>query len=904
MTTAAKQRCNDAIDAWRAQFMATGQAAPVLRERSLLADDLVREAHAAALTPVFSEGMTLVAVGGYGRRELFPNSDVDLLLLARRTPQDANSREAISEFLRVLWDAGLRVGHSVRTPEECCQVIDGNFELTLSLLDERLLAGDRALYTEWRERFARFLGAERRDITRRLCRMTRGRHSRFLDTIYRLEPDVKEAPGGLRDLHATRWLRALREAPADGEDPRPQEFLFAARCFLHFTANRDQNLLHFEAQDQIATSLFSPWQDPAEWMRAWFRNANAIYRSALAELETSEAQDRSLFANFRDWRARLSNADFTVSRDLVFLRHPQALESGPELPLRLFEFVARHGVRPSSDTLRRITSHLFRFAQDYSASPPGTGFWKTLLSLPHAPRALRAMAECGFLGVLLPEWSRVEHLVVRDFYHQYTVDEHTMVALDVLSELPKAESEGAQRFAALLEEAESDAWLLRLALLLHDVGKGSGRDHSEESELIARDFLTRMGMDETSRETVLFLIRHHLALPAAIQSRDMDDPATALRLKDLIKTTERLRALALLSYADISAVNAAAMSPWRREQLWRLYRIAHRALTGGLMDDRVETPEDAWGEVTPELKQFVAGLPARYLWTRTREQAETHLALAAKCEPGGAAVEVERREGTFIVHVVAADRPFLFASLAGALASFGVDIMQAEAFSNADGIALDQFIFTDPTRSLELNPPEQERLRLTLRRVAAGELRAEELLKHRPSRGWARGIRTAVVPRVSVDDDASASATVVEVLAQDRPGLLYALASAISRAGCNIEVVLVDTEAHKAIDVFHLTREGRKLNEAEAHALRGMLLSACPAGSGIVYGARYSRVSSLLASASLGKVIRAGSKLSSRPRRYEMLPRWQSAVERWVCSISAFRCAGSRERTASTKFCM
>lgn len=830
MTTAAKQRCSSALETWKARFLANGQAAPILRERTLLADDLVQQACAAALTPAFPEGLTLLAVGGYGRRELFPNSDIDLLLLVRRTPQDAASREAISEFLRILWDSGLRLSHSVRTPEECCQIIDGNLELTISLLDERLLTGDRSLYTQWRERFARFLISERRDLTRRLCRMTRGRHARFLDTIYRLEPDIKEAPGGLRDLHAARWLRALREQSADpGADPRPQDFLFATRCFLHFTANRDQNLLHFEAQDQIAASLFSPWQDPAEWMRAWFRNANAIYRGALAELEASEAQDRSLFANFRDWRARLSNSDFTVARDLVFLRRPQELEVESGLPLRLFEFVARHGVRPASDTARRITSHLFRFAQDYATTPPPASFWKTLLSLPHAPLALRAMAECGFLGVLLPEWNRIEHLVVRDFYHQYTVDEHTMVTLDVLAELPRAEASGAARFAALLEETGSEAWLLRLALLLHDIGKGSGRDHSEESERIAGEFLARMGMEAGDRETVLFLIRHHLALPAAIQSRDMDDPATAHRLKELIRTGERLRTLTLLSYADISAVNAAAMSPWRREQLWRLYRIAQRAITGGLTEDRVQTPEDAWGEVPAELKQFVSGLPARYLWTHTREQAEAHLALAQQCAPGGASVTVDRRDGAFHVHAVSTDRPFLFASLAGALASFGVDIVQAEAFSNAEGLAVDQFIFTDPTRSLELNPPERERLRTTLRRVAGGELRAEDLLKSRPARTGPRGVRAGLAPQVSIDDEASAVATVVEVVAQDRPGLLYSLASAISRAGCNIEVVLVDTEAHRAIDVFHLTREGRKLTEGEAHALRGMLLIACAA---------------------------------------------------------------------------
>jgi [protein-PII] uridylyltransferase len=831
MTTAAKQRCNEALEAWRARFMANGQAAPILRERSALADELVQQAYGRALAPAFPGGLALLAVGGYGRRELFPNSDVDLLVLTRNSSAALEARDALSEFLRLLWDAGLRVSHSVRTPDECCQFIDGNFELTVSLLDERVLAGDRTLYNQWRDRFARFLNAQRRDIARRLCRLARARHLRFNSTIYRLEPDLKEAPGGLRDLHTARWLRALREQPASGPDgdPRPQEFLFAARCFLHFRAGRDANLLHFDAQDEIARALFSPWQDPAEWMRAWYRNANAIYRSVLDELEAAEAQDRSLFANFRDWRARLSNADFTVARDLVFLRRPQELEAGSDLPLRLFEFVARHGVPPARETGRRITSHLFAYARDFAAQPPDAAYWKRLLSLPHAPLALRAMAATGFLGALLPEWNRIEHLVIRDFYHQYTVDEHTLVALEILAALPQDAAPGAARFAALLEESASSAWLLRLALLLHDTGKGSGRDHSEESERIAAAFLERMGLDENSRALVLFIIRHHLALPAAIQSRDMDDPDTGRRLKETVKTAERLRLLTLLSYADISAVNAAAMSPWRREQLWRLYRIAHRALTAGLTDDRAAAAGAAWDDASPELREFIAGLPARYLWTHTREQAEAHLALYRKCPPGGAAVDIIRREGAFQATIVTADRPFLFATLAGALASFGADIVRAEAFSNAQGAAVDVFTFTDPARNLELNPPERERLRLTLRRAAAGELRAEELLRRRPPRSVPA--RSAFAPQVSMDLESSNAATVAEVVAQDRPGLLYALASAISRAGCNIEVVLVDTEAHKAIDVFHVTREGRKLTEAEAHALRGALLAACrPSG--------------------------------------------------------------------------
>lgn len=828
MTTELKQRCKATMDEAQAQFLATGQAMPVLRERTSVVDAAVCEAFAATLTQVLPEGIALLAVGGYGRRELFPHSDVDLLLLVRKTPSENGIKDALSEFLRILWDSGLRVSHSVRTIEECCQVTEGNFELTVSLLDERLLAGDRTLYTQMRERFSRFLQTERRDLVRRLCRMTRSRQARFHDTIFRLEPDVKDTPGGLRDLHATRWLRLLRGEEPDIADPRPIEFLFAVRCFLHFRAGRDQNNLSFEMQDEAAAAAFSAWHDPAEWMRAWFRTASAVFRKCLYELEVSEASDRSLLVNFRDWRSRLSNSDFTVSRDLLFLRNPNDLESDSKLILRLFQFVARHGVRPASQTEQRVATHLFRTPDIVGAQPPGPAFWKELLSLPHAALALRTMTSTGFLVAVLPVWERIEHRVVRDFYHQYTVDEHTMVALEVLQDLRRADNPHEQRFREILEESASDIWLLNLALLLHDIGKGSGKDHSLESLRLAGEFLTRMGMTGESRETVLFLVEDHLALNSAVQGKDLQDPATARSLATQVKTIERLRLLALLSFADVSAVNSTAMTPWKMEQLWRLYRVVHRELTGGLTQDRVVTPESAYGEVSARLAEYLEGLPERYLWTHTKAEAEAHCDLFEKSRDAGAALHLERREGFFYVNLVTMDRPFLFASYAGALASFGLNILKAEAFSNRQGYAVDSFIFADPLRNLDLNPPEVERLRTVLRNVALGQVRTEDLLKQRPSRS-SFGKRRVVEPQVGVDQTSSEVATILEVVAQDRPGLLYLLASAISRSGCNIEVVLVDTEAHKAIDVFHVTKSGQKLNEADSTGLRDALLAACVA---------------------------------------------------------------------------
>ena len=827
MTLEAKQRCKAIIEELRVQFIAKGQAAPVLRERTSVVDSFVQECFAETLGAAMDEGVVLLAVGGYGRRELFPYSDVDLLILVRRAPEDPAAKEALSEFLRALWDGGLRISHSVRMLEETCRVTEGNFELTVSLLDERLLAGDRALYTLMRERFAKFLQAERRDLVRRLCRMTRSRQARFQNTIYRLEPDIKEAPGGLRDLQSTRWLRALRgEAPDIYADPHPLEFLFAVRCFLHLNAGRDQNLLSFELQDAIVSSGSTSQKDPEQWMRAFFRHAAAVYREALSELETSEALDRSLMSNFRDWRSRLSNADFTVSRDLLFLRNPHELDVNTELPLKLFLFVARHGVRTARQTEKRITAHLFRWSKTYSDKPPGMTFWRQLLALPHSGLALRTMAATGFLGAVLPEWDRIEHLVVRDFYHQYTVDEHTIVAIESLQDLMKADDGPIRRFRDLLQESGTDLWLLKLALLLHDIGKGSGRDHAVESVALARAFLRRSSITGVEAETVLFLIERHLALNTILQGKDVQDPATARSAAALVKTVERLRLLTLLSYADVAAVNTSAMTPWRMEQLWRLYRVVHRELTGNLSEERVETPAEAYGDASPLMAEFLEGLPARYLWTHDRAQAEMHAGLYAKSKETGAVIHVERREGVFVLTVVTMDRSFLFASLAGALASFGLNILKAEAFANEQGYIIDSFAFADPTHSLELNPPEIERLRTVVRRVAVGEIQAEDLLKHRPAKLLA-GRRGALEPSVTVDTETSTAATVFEVVAQDRPGLLYSLAAAISRNSADIDVVLVDTEAHRAIDVFHVTKEGRKLDAGECARVRTALLAAC-----------------------------------------------------------------------------
>lgn len=825
----------DALEELRARFLATGDVHPYLRCRTELTENLVRGAFEQSLAPLYPSGVAVLAVGGFGRQELFPHSDVDILLLARTSFASAEQRAALSEFVRILWDSGIRLSHSVRTVEECCELHEQNVELNVSLIDQRFLFGDADLYRNLSACLPRFWLAQWQALSRRLCRLGRARHAKFSNTIYHLEPNIKETPGGLRDFQLVTWLFTLRQhqrRPGGMQPPvspddliEARDFLFAARCFLHLNSKRDNNLLSFEAQDAVAAqSIAGASGEPEEWMRHYYRHARSIYGAAMRWMEAAEEHNSGLLASFRDWRTRLSNADFTVSRERVLLKNLHQLEQEPAAALRLFSHLARHGLRLARETERRITESLPAITAYFSEPRP---VWRELrhsLALPHAAAALRAFDETGLLSAILPEWEQIRCLVARDFYHRYTVDEHTLVAIQSLTDLPGTEDPQRRRYATLLSEIEQ-AGVLRLALLLHDLGKGArSGSHSDESVRLARRILNRIQAPPADQDTVIFLIERHLELSAVMTSRDLGDPATAVDLAHRIGTVERLKLLTLLTYADISAVNPTAMNPWRLEQLWRVHAVTHRELTRELEEERIEEDLELAGPRDPERAAFLAGFPTRYLRTHTEAEIEHHLQLEQKARISGVAVELSRRNGVWILTLITGDRPFLFASMAAALASFGMNIVKAEAFANRRGEVLDTFTFADPGRTLELNPPEIDRLRITAERVALGSLSVKQLLQRRPAPKVA-GSRGRVQPSVSFDPSVSEHATLVEVVAEDRPGLLYELAEAISKAGCSIEVVLIDTEANKALDVFYVTLNGAPLNETARESLRTHLLA-------------------------------------------------------------------------------
>ncbi len=821
---------NEATMTWnriRENFSATGEAAPLLSDRTQMVDSIILAGFEETLAPVFPDGLVLLAVGGYGRNELFPFSDIDLLILANKGVNGKAEKAAISTFLRDTWDAGLRLSHSVHNVAECCELHEQNVELNVSLLDQRFLCGDRAVYRSLEGRLPKLLQSQGPELARRLCKLARGRYAKFQDTIYHMEPNIKETPGGLRDLHMIWWLQQLGQGYAADRECRTtlapaQAFLHSLRCFLHYRAGRDQNQLSFELQDEATQQSYVATKDPAVWMREYFRHAREIHRMALRAIEVAEGPGSTLLTQFRDWRSGLSNSEFTVARERVLLRAPLQLAADPEMALRLFRFVARHGFKLALDTERRITEALPGLTEYFAVSHP---LWSTisdLLSQPHAAMALEAMHSTGALYALFPEWRRIECLVVRDFYHRYTVDEHTLVTTQELSYLRTTKDLARQRFAEILKELEQPAVLI-FALLFHDIGKGGGEGkHIEASKPIVEGVLERIQTPQAVRQAVWELIEQHVALSAVMSGRDMDDPATAEELAERVGTVEQLKNLTLLTYADISAVNPTAMSPWRLEQLWRAYLCTHRELTRELETARIDTPAVR----SPEAAAFVEGFPKRYLRMHSEQEIAAHVELEKRSRELGAAVEIHKLNGFFSVEIVTKDRPGLFASIAGALASFGMNILKAEAFANKRGEVLDSFVFSDPGRNLELNPPEIDRLRITLERVLSGRVDVRELLRNRP-KPTPPSKHSRLRPSVSFDNGASASATLVEIVTEDRPGLLYDLTGQISSAGCNIEVVLIDTEAHKALDVFYITLDGKKLDDEQMLALKDSLLGVC-----------------------------------------------------------------------------
>ena len=613
------------------------------------------------------------------------------------------------------------------------------------------------------------------------------------------------------------------------------EFLSATRCYLHYRGRRDDNLVNWDAQEELASRGIGTRNETlssAEWMRFYFRHARAIHRAAIQSLEHAPPTRSSLFSGLRLRRSRRSDEEFLVTGGRVSFRQP-GVARDPEVVLRLFTLMARHGVKLSLETERRFSNSRRSLSETMPQDARAWRFLSELLVEPHAADALRSMHALKLLAPVLPEIDAIDSLVLRDLYHRYTVDEHTFLTIEELHRLADTDAEWLKPFAEIHRELERPE-LLYLALLLHDTGKSlAGADHVCGSLQLTTVATKRLGLSAEDADTVDFLVASHLELSSTLRKRDIYDPQTVRELATKLGTSERLKLLTLMTLADIKAVNSEALTPWKAENLWRLYiatanyfsrSVDEERFHADVCNEQVERIAALLPNQRPQLLGFLEGLPRRYLLSHTPEQVITHLAMAGRREEDRVQLELRQLNQHYELTVVTGDHPGLFSTITGTLYGWGMDITKASAFSNAAGVIVDSFYFKDRFRTLELNPSERDRFKKSVVQVLLGEAPLDKLLQSR-LKADQKTDKLKVETHLRFDVESSPTSTLLEVTTQDRPGLLHTISTTLAAENCSIEVALVDTEGAAAHDVFYLSTGGAKLKPDHQRRIEWALMA-------------------------------------------------------------------------------
>jgi [protein-PII] uridylyltransferase len=795
-------------------------------------DDLVRRLTERA-APLTAEPWVVAAIGGYGRRTLCLHSDVDLLIVFDRAI-GASEERFINALLQPLWDLNLTVGHHIRELSEFAALGgDQNPEFLMALCDLRLLTGDVRLFDEVCAEVHRGDARRAGHLVASLLPLIESRYDEFNDTVYQLEPDVKKAPGGLRDVSAVRLLRSLaRESFAGRVRPEgerldeAEEFLFRVRSVLHHIAGRDTNVLTHELQEAVAEMLGAPGADARQRVEAlmteYFRHARGVVNAltwtrSVVRPPAPIAEPGQITENI------------AVAPDGIRFVDPGRAVAQPTVWLEAFEIAIANGYPVSDDVRMIVQEHVGRYTADYFVANEEARLRLRAMLHPRPGLSARLsdMLECGLLGTIFPEFEKIRCRVIRDFYHKYTVDEHTLLTIRNLESLWHPTSAGRARFTSILNEVRSPE-LLALALLYHDIGKWRDDDHSIESVRLAEPMLARLQLGEEDRQTVEFLIRHHLAMSRVVFRSDFGDPDIVAHFAALVGSEELLKMLCLMTLVDIEAVAPGTLTPYKEDLLWRLYVEAYNHLTFGYADDLIqkdqadravvtaECPDDITEE---ELSRFLDGLPRRYLSVFGLSAIYRHVRLARGLHDDDVHLSLEKRDEVWELTVAALDKPFLFSNISGVLAYFGMDIHRGQAMTTPEHLVLDVFEFSDEEGFLRQNSGAREEIGRVLRGVVDGSIDIRALLRGR-ERSLVHRRRGDVETRINFDSEYSKRHTALEIVTADAPGLLYRISRAISDQGCDVDLVLISTEGRKAIDVLHVTKQGRKLEDDDQHGLR------------------------------------------------------------------------------------
>ncbi len=856
--------------ALRERFEATNNAEATIHDRCRLIDALIQGLLDFAATRLFplpnptaGEHLAVIAVGGYGRGELAPHSDIDLLFLLpyKQTPHT----ERMIEFLLYrLWDLGLKVGQATRSVDECMRIAKSDNAVLTSLLEARFLWGDRTLFEQQERKFeSQVLAARTSGFIEAKLAERDARHKRTGDSRYLLEPNIKEGKGGLRDLHTLFWLGRFLYRIEQPEDlvshgvltqPALRRFLKARgllwriRCHLHYLSGRDDDRLTFDRQPEIARRM--GYRDRhngravERFMKHYYLAAKEVGALTLIFCAALEEQHRQRF-RFRLDRfgfGRRRVAGMVIQGGRIMPAEPDLFERDPVAMIRLFQLAQERGLDIHPEALRAVTQNLRRLGPELRESAEANRLLLTILTAPSDPaKTLRRMNEAGLLGRILPEFGRVVALMEHSLYHVYTVDEHTIQAIGVFHQIETGALADELPLATGLAPSILSRTELLLALLFHDLGKGRGGDHSKIGAELVKQAGRRLGLADEQIETVAWLVRHHLLLSRTAFKRDLDDPKTVTDLAAVIQSPERLRLLLLLTVADIRAVGPNVWNGWKGQLLRTLYQETLAVLAGedrgGVRDARIEAAKRAlidslrgWPEA--DIARFVERQDPRY-WTAFDATAHhRHAELVRHAEAAGEVLvldfQVDRFRARTDLVLYAADHAGLFMKVAGALALSGASIVDARIFTTADGMALDSFgIQNAEDRSAVTDPRRLDKIRDNIERAMAGEIWLERTLAERRSLP-ARTEVFQVEPRVLIDNNASRTHTVLEVNGRDRPGLLYAVARSLNDHGIVISSAHISTYGERVVDVFYVKDVfGLKLRQAsKTRRLHQQLMAA------------------------------------------------------------------------------